>query len=98
MSRWCTRCGDRRRQNYGEDRFTLLAMVQERLLAVSYTIRDVACVRRGGDRLDAGREDGEGALPAQYSLQLGKFLVAPVVAAFFDIAGCDGDLPRRFLL
>ena len=29
-----------RRQNYGEDRFILLGMVQERLLAVSYTMRD----------------------------------------------------------
>ena len=29
-----------RRQNYGEDRFILLGMVQERLLAVSYAMRD----------------------------------------------------------
>jgi uncharacterized DUF497 family protein len=29
-----------RRRNYGEDRFILLGMVQERLLAVSYTMRD----------------------------------------------------------
>ena len=29
-----------RRQNYGEDRFILLGMVQGRLLAVSYTMRD----------------------------------------------------------
>ena len=29
-----------RRQNYGEDRFILLGTVQERLLAVSYTMRD----------------------------------------------------------
>jgi uncharacterized DUF497 family protein len=29
-----------RRQNYGEDRFILLGMVQERLLAVAYTLRD----------------------------------------------------------
>jgi len=29
-----------RRQTYGEDRFILLGMVQERLLAVSYTMRD----------------------------------------------------------
>ena len=29
-----------RRQNYGEDRFLLLGMVQERLLAVAYTMRD----------------------------------------------------------
>jgi uncharacterized DUF497 family protein len=28
------------RQNYGEDRFILLGMVQGRLLAVSYTMRD----------------------------------------------------------
>lgn len=28
-----------RRQNYGEERFVLLGMVQERLLAVSYTMR-----------------------------------------------------------
>jgi uncharacterized protein len=28
-----------RRQNYGEERFILLGMVQERLLAVSYTMR-----------------------------------------------------------
>jgi uncharacterized protein len=30
---------DDRRQNYGEDRYTLLGMVQDRLLAVVYTIR-----------------------------------------------------------
>jgi uncharacterized DUF497 family protein len=29
-----------RRQNYGEDRFILLGMVQGRLLAVSYAMRD----------------------------------------------------------
>jgi len=29
-----------RRQKYGEDRFILLGMVQARLLAVSYTMRD----------------------------------------------------------
>jgi uncharacterized DUF497 family protein len=29
-----------RRQNYGEDRFILLGMVQERPLVVSYTMRD----------------------------------------------------------
>jgi uncharacterized DUF497 family protein len=29
-----------RRQNYGEDRFILLGMVQERVLTVSYTMRD----------------------------------------------------------
>ena len=29
-----------RRQNYGEDRFILLGMVQERVLAVSYTMRN----------------------------------------------------------
>jgi uncharacterized protein len=29
-----------RRQNYGEDRFILLGMVEERLLAVAYTMRD----------------------------------------------------------
>jgi uncharacterized DUF497 family protein len=29
-----------RRRNYGEDRFILLGMVQERLLAVSYTMRN----------------------------------------------------------
>jgi hypothetical protein len=28
-----------RRQDYGEERFILLGMVQERLLAVSYTMR-----------------------------------------------------------
>ena len=28
-----------RRQNYGEDRFILLGMVEERLLAVAYSIR-----------------------------------------------------------
>ena len=28
-----------RRQNYGEERFILLGMVQERLLAMTYTIR-----------------------------------------------------------
>jgi uncharacterized DUF497 family protein len=29
-----------RRQDYGEDRFNLLGMAQERLLAVGYTMRD----------------------------------------------------------
>ena len=29
-----------RRQNYGEDRFILLGMIQERLLAVCYAMRD----------------------------------------------------------
>jgi uncharacterized DUF497 family protein len=31
---------DDRRENYGEDRYVLLGVVQERLLAVSYTLRN----------------------------------------------------------
>ena len=31
--------GEDRRQNYGEDRFILLGMVEERLLAVVYSLR-----------------------------------------------------------
>jgi uncharacterized DUF497 family protein len=44
-----------RRQNYGEDRFILLGMVDGRLLAVSYTMRD-ARVRIISARLAEPRE------------------------------------------
>src|SRR5207302_10186520 len=44
------------------------------------------------------RQAREGVLAAQHGLQLGEFLVAPVVAAFFDIVGRDGELLCRFVV
>jgi uncharacterized DUF497 family protein len=46
---------DDRRQNYGEDRYTLLGMTQDRLLVVAYTLRGTR-VRIISTRLAEPRE------------------------------------------